>query len=32
MGFAIPAGFRIYFGLGTAVAAGWVCTAIGGKY
>jgi hypothetical protein len=32
MGFAIPAGFRIYFGLGTAVAAGWNCIAIGGKY
>jgi len=32
MGFAIPAGFRIYFGLGTAVAAGWVATAIAGKY
>lgn len=32
MGFALPAGFRIYFQLATAVAAGWVCTAIGGKY
>jgi len=32
MGIALPAGFRVYFGLGTAVAAGWVCTAIGGKY
>lgn len=32
MGFAIPAGFCIYFGLGTAVAAGWVCTPIAGKY
>ena len=32
MGFAINAGFRIYFGLATGVAAGWVCTAIGGKY
>jgi hypothetical protein len=32
MGFALNAGFRIYFGLGTAVAAGWVCTAISGVY
>lgn len=32
LGFALPAGFRIYFGLGTAVAAGWVATVIGGKY
>jgi hypothetical protein len=32
LGFAIPAGFRIYVGLGTAVAAGWVCTPIAGKY
>ena len=32
MNFAIPAGFRIYVGLGTAVAAGWVCTPIAGKY
>lgn len=32
MGFALPAGFRIYFGLGTAVAAGWTCIAIGGNY
>lgn len=32
MNFALPAGFRVYFGLGTAVAAGWVCTAIAGKY
>lgn len=29
---ALPAGFRIYAGLGTAVAAGWVCTPIAGKY
>jgi hypothetical protein len=29
---ALPAGFRIYVGLGTAVAAGWVCTAVAGKY
>lgn len=32
MNFALPAGFRIYFGLGTAVAAGWVCTPIAGRY
>jgi hypothetical protein len=32
MGFAIPAGFRIYFGLATAVAAGWVATCISGDY
>lgn len=32
LGFALPAGFKIYVGLGTAVAAGWVCTAVGGKY
>jgi hypothetical protein len=32
MGFALPAGFRIYVGLGTTVAGGWVATPIGGKY
>ena len=32
IGFVIPAGFRIYVGLGTAVAAGWVVTPIAGKY
>ncbi len=32
LNFAIPAGFRIYFGLGTAVSAGWVATVIGGNY
>ena len=32
MGFAIPAGFRLYFGLGTAVAAGWVATVVAGRY
>ena len=32
LNFALPAGFRIYFGLATAVAAGWVATAIAGKY
>ena len=30
--FALPAGFRIYVGLGTAVAAGWVVTCLAGKY
>lgn len=29
---ALPAGFRIYFGLGTTVSAGWVATVIGGRY
>lgn len=32
MNFALPPGFRIYVGLGTAVAAGWVVTPIGGEY
>ena len=32
MNIPLNAGFRIYFGLGTAVAAGWVATVIGGKY
>lgn len=32
LGFALPAGFRLYWGLATAVAAGWVATVIGGKY
>lgn len=32
MGFAIDPGFRLFFGLGTAVAAGWVAVAICGKY
>ena len=32
MNIALNPGFRIYVGLGTTVAAGWVCTAIGGKY
>ncbi len=32
MNFAINPGFRIYVGLGTTVSAGWVVTAIGGKY
>lgn len=29
---ALPAGWKIYWGLGTAVAAGWTCTAVGGEY
>jgi hypothetical protein len=32
MNFAINPGFRIYFALATAVAAGWVATVIAGKY
>lgn len=32
MNFALKPGFTIYVGLGTTVAAGWVCTAIGGQY
>jgi hypothetical protein len=32
MNFAINPGFTVIVGLGTTVAAGWVCTAIGGKY
>lgn len=28
----IPAGFRLYIGLGTTVAAGWVPTVVGGDY
>lgn len=32
MNIALPASFRIYVGLATAVAAGWVVTPIGGKY
>lgn len=32
MNFAIPATFRIYVGLATAVAAGWVVTPIAGNY
>ena len=29
---ALNPGFRIWVGLGTTVAAGWKCTAIGGRY
>jgi hypothetical protein len=32
MNVALPASFRVYFGVATAVAAGWVCTPLGGKY
>lgn len=32
MNFALPAGFRIYVGLATTVAAGWVVTPVGGEY
>lgn len=32
MNFALPTSFRLYFGLGTAVAAGWVATVIAGNY
>lgn len=31
-GLVLPAGFRIYVGLATAVAAGWVVTPVGFKY
>lgn len=32
MNFALPPAFTIYVGLGTTVAAGWVCTPIAGEY
>lgn len=32
MGFALPASWRLYFGLGTTVSAGWVATVIAGNY
>lgn len=32
MNFALPPGYRIYVGLGTAVSAGWTVTTIGGVY
>jgi hypothetical protein len=32
MGFALNPSFRIYWGLGAAVAAGWVCVAVAGPY
>jgi hypothetical protein len=32
LNFALPPGFRIAFGLGTAVAAGWVACVVAGNY
>lgn len=32
MNIALPAGFRVYVGLATAVAAGWVVTPVAGDY
>lgn len=32
LNFALPPGYRLYVGLGTAVAAGWTVTTIGGVY
>lgn len=32
MSFALPAGWRIYVGLGAAVAAGWTVVAVAGEY
>ena len=32
LNFALPPGYRIYVGLGTAVATGWTVTTIGGVY
>jgi hypothetical protein len=32
MNIALPPGWKIYVGLGTAVAAGWVVTPVAGKY
>lgn len=32
MELALNPSFRIYVGLGTTVAASWICTAVGGKY
>jgi hypothetical protein len=32
MNIALNPGFRIYVGLGTTVAASWICIAVGGKY
>jgi len=29
---ALPPGFKIYVGVATTVAAGWICTAVGGQY
>lgn len=32
MNIALPSGFKVYFGLATAVAAGWACVAVAGQY
>lgn len=32
MDIALPAGWRIYVGIATTVAAGWNCVAVGGQY
>lgn len=32
MNMPLPPGYKIYVGLGTAVAAGWVVTTVGGHY
>lgn len=32
MDIALPAGWRIYVGLATTVAAGWTCTVVAGQY
>jgi hypothetical protein len=32
MNLALPAGYEVYVGLGTAVAAGWACVGVGGSY
>jgi hypothetical protein len=32
MNFALPAGYRLYAGLGTTVASGWVASVIAGAY
>lgn len=32
MNIALPAGFKVYVGIGTAVAAGWAVSPVAGKY
>lgn len=32
LGFALPAGYKIYATIGTASASGWAATVLGGKY
>lgn len=32
MGLALDPGFRIYVGVATTVASGWICVGVGGKY